>query len=712
MDKRALAKIKPAEATDQTIALAGCGVKYVIHGERHEDLFCLYFFEAGELEKGKRNPRLRTFFDVDDYITQDLSSSKVKWLTGRIDAITGAGWWCLDSANYRNVQYVVDSEATRIMIDEAFPQDGTGHYWMQRIYKWQSDILQKRLEARHERELAQTNETMKLVPELPAGFDHWAEYEGMKRFNAIPYIYSKKNVVSAYCPVCNTELNLDKRKINIRRGTITNCPACGSEGKLLPISADFNPERWKDHWVAIIQRTCGDYDGFVIRYFGAQLSYAKKYGCWPKRIFGMYEAVRTFYTEDARGAWKEAVFEFAPYKNSGMPRWIPYANKHDADGAVLYTSNLPLELIGTPWQYCSVDRLQMLVGSEEIHLPVFMRFFRNARYFEYLIKAGMSNLVQDLSEYSYGTRKINGDGTTIEEIFGLKKPYMKILRQLNGGYDALVLIQQIQKDGVLPKTEEVKLFIDTFGADKGLMHIIDGYSKQMSITRFVGYITRQANTDRITRKQMDAYGFCGHGKWETVAEAKARAVQDRMSDWTDYVTNAKQLGMDLTDIYYLLPKDLTEAHNHVMHEVEKLQQEKAAAARKKMNAKIRKIMESMTGVAAIDMKTESLMIVLPKDGDDLKHEGSILHHCVGTYADKVAKGLTMILFVRKADHPDVPYFTMEWQNNEIRQLRGKYNCDPPKEVLAFAKAFEKKMREEAEAGCRKNALASTTSQAS
>ena len=146
------------------------------------------------------------------------------------------------------------------------------------------------------------------------------------------------------------------------------------------------------------------------------------------------------------------------------------------------------------------------------------------------------------------------------------------------------------------------------------------------------------------------------------------------------------------------------ADDERLAELEKLEEDYAA--------KIHRIMKSMLGIKAMDMKTDQFMIVLPKDGEDLKHEGSVLHHCVGTYAKKVASGETMILFVRRSNHPDVPYFTMEWRDNEIKQLRGRHNCDPPKEVLVFAKAFEKKMREEAEAGCRKNALASTTSQAS
>ncbi len=85
------------------------------------------------------------------------------------------------------------------------------------------------------------------------------------------------------------------------------------------------------------------------------------------------------------------------------------------------------------------------------------------------------------------------------------------------------------------------------------------------------------------------------------------------------------------------------------------------------------------------------MAVLPGGEDDLKAEGQALHHCVATYAGRVEKGETLIVFIRKESEPDKPYFTMEWRG-KIIQCRGARNCDPPAEVRAFETEFEKALK--------------------
>lgn len=85
--------------------------------------------------------------------------------------------------------------------------------------------------------------------------------------------------------------------------------------------------------------------------------------------------------------------------------------------------------------------------------------------------------------------------------------------------------------------------------------------------------------------------------------------------------------------------------------------------------------------------------MVPQSGDEIRKEGEALHHCVGGYVERVAKGETNIFFVRKADHPEQSYFTMEWKNNKVIQCRGKSNCGMPPDVKAFVQAFEKKMQE-------------------
>lgn len=81
---------------------------------------------------------------------------------------------------------------------------------------------------------------------------------------------------------------------------------------------------------------------------------------------------------------------------------------------------------------------------------------------------------------------------------------------------------------------------------------------------------------------------------------------------------------------------------------------------------------------------------------EIKNEGAALHHCVGTYVDRVAKGQTHIFFVRRVEEPDTPYFTMEYNKGRVIQCRGSHNCEMPSSVKTFVAAFEKLMKEREE----------------
>jgi hypothetical protein len=78
-----------------------------------------------------------------------------------------------------------------------------------------------------------------------------------------------------------------------------------------------------------------------------------------------------------------------------------------------------------------------------------------------------------------------------------------------------------------------------------------------------------------------------------------------------------------------------------------------------------------------------LILRVPRDTQEIKNEGAALHHCVGTYVDRVAKGQTHIFFVRRVEEPDTPYFTMEYNNGRVIQCRGNHNCGMPASVKAL-----------------------------
>lgn len=71
---------------------------------------------------------------------------------------------------------------------------------------------------------------------------------------------------------------------------------------------------------------------------------------------------------------------------------------------------------------------------------------------------------------------------------------------------------------------------------------------------------------------------------------------------------------------------------------------------------------------------DNFSIVVPKEMNKITKEGVYLHHCVGGYISRVAEGRTNILFLRKNEEIDIPFFTIEINNhNEVIQIHGLYN---------------------------------------
>ena len=68
-------------------------------------------------------------------------------------------------------------------------------------------------------------------------------------------------------------------------------------------------------------------------------------------------------------------------------------------------------------------------------------------------------------------------------------------------------------------------------------------------------------------------------------------------------------------------------------------------------------------------KETGLMVIAPENIADLQKEGAALHHCVGSYVSSVVSGADYIMFIRRCDMPDIPYFTVEiMPDGNIRQV--------------------------------------------
>ncbi|MCI3027714.1 PcfJ domain-containing protein [Desemzia sp. C1] len=146
--------------------------------------------------------------------------------------------------------------------------------------------------------------------------------------------------------------------------------------------------------------------------------------------------------------------------------------------------------------------------------------------------------------------------------------------------------------------------------------------------------------------------------------------------YLDYLSLLNDLNVALDSENLIIPKDLTKAHDNA---VNLLNQMKREVETKEYEGRLKKILN-------YEATIDNFSFVVPKDLNELIIEGKTLHHCVGGsgYINQHKNGQTTIVFVRRKECLEEPFFTLELKNRQIVQVRGKHNQDPPEEVTEVA----------------------------
>ena len=139
----------------------------------------------------------------------------------------------------------------------------------------------------------------------------------------------------------------------------------------------------------------------------------------------------------------------------------------------------------------------------------------------------------------------------------------------------------------------------------------------------------------------------------------------------------------------MFPKKLQDSHDEAAKEVTRRREEARKDQIRKEERKAKKLLQ---GYQKLYQWSEGeFCVVVPKDLFEIKEEGSALHHCVGTYTSRVANEQSIILFVRRNEQMDKPFYTMEVQKGKIIQCRGYSNHNMTAEVEAFVERYAKRV---------------------
>lgn len=322
-----------------------------------------------------------------------------------------------------------------------------------------------------------------------------------------------------------------------------------------------------------------------------------------------------------------------------------YANIY----ATYSRESLAAAVAGTQFQYSTWEQYRQ--GDMTGFFDLWCRY----PCVEYLTKIGLRGLVEEklVGNRTYGA--INWHGKTLEKVLRLTKQELQAVgkdQRRDIGFTELWLMQEGKKDSSgLSLLEAKDIIVALYNyLDELLKHREYG-----NIRTIYSYLLRQT----------------GKEKYKTPDGA--------FIAWRDYIKDCKDLGYDLTRERTCFPNNLYKAHQKTI----KLVKHKADQI---LNQKIKNRAEKIRHLC---FERDGLLIRPAVSTEELIAEGKALDHCVGGYAKGYAEGRGDILFVRRADEPDKPFFTVEVRKDFVAQCRGKKNCVPDKDVNAFMDAFKK-----------------------
>lgn len=261
----------------------------------------------------------------------------------------------------------------------------------------------------------------------------------------------------------------------------------------------------------------------------------------------------------------------------------------------------------------------------------YLSIYQEQPKIELLVKSGYSHLITE-------TRRMNLKGKTIADVLKVKNE--SLLEMLKSHVTSLSTVQNNQK------------YIDKYKFS-GMEELSEYY-----------YLKKLFSNSELFEKNARTIV-------RYVVSLNNKSNSQYYSDYRDYINAAIKLNINLEEKKHLCPPidDFMRLHDEYISRVQKIENMQIEAEFNKVTSKIRKLIKDVPGIYTA---------IVPENAAQIKEEGKVLQHCVGTYVDRVIKGETAIVFIRKRDEIDVPLCTVEITKKTLVQARGyKNNVEEP-----------------------------------
>ncbi len=437
-----------------------------------------------------------------------------------------------------------------------------------------------------------------------------------------------ENKYYACCPVCN-QLMVQKKKP--RDGEYFSCPHCYTDGQLYDFR-DLN-SKVNNHF------TC--YYGFLefmdkgvcLRLYDVTLDYSGRacddyttLSCVPDIVVD----------EVAREYWYDGRIEHYKW-NTKLREWVSVPTIQD-------------------YMYYIVNYNPALDSNESCFLADIVEDGKS--YVQTLAGRASSKAYNALSSYNF--HSLASASVYCPNVFGDSKKISKVLKLDYNRVKACMEPQDIDLEELLAMRE-----LDVYGLSLSQKNV-------ELMCRLSGKNPQVYNSDNIRKTFKYLRNQMSRGNTVHVA-----------NDYYDYLSDCRNLGLDVerADIRY--PTDLSKAHTRTTALLK-------IEANRDMDERIRDVYNRFS--ALCEFSDGEYCIVMPSSCEEIMYEGKAQSHCVGNYCERMAKGEDIILFLRKLSDRDKPFYTIEirpiMKKLDIVQCRGYMNGNKIPAVDEFLSKYE------------------------
>ena len=617
-------------------------------------VLAVYFYECERLKANDCMPKWVVFQGKDDFATLERDAAgNVKWRNAMLTNLTGyySGSFLPACVFYKKtgchtIARYIHVEANPTLV-------------LKQLDRYQQDIRDRQTKIRRYKRDAVVRDKMRRVPQTPANLKRWADKHIMPHY--LFYNYNNgRSKTQVHCTYCEKFSVIERPKNN----DVLRCPKCGQ--KVIAKAQGKRAAYHEDRETCQVIRRISPQE-LVVRIYKLYWSYAKGKDSIRKSA---YEVMRIFVrSDDGKKTIVEPYYYDSGYDS--VTRWRRGYHPGALFGmecfiseetGEIYLPGLEKALQGTAWEYCALRQFYERTAIPMQVSHYLKMYLQHPLLIERLTKVGFENIVADVV-YQHGfSDALDEMQTKTHRILRVEKQDVSVLREQKTGVS---LLKKYQAYVAIHLRGRAELF--QWQLHNEVKEIPTDIVQYMTAEKFMRYIDAQFPIYCETRPA-NVY--------------RDPTMETLVITYVDYLHMCRRQAYDMKDKSVLFPKNCAAAHDRKAERIQKIndaQKNKAFGI-------------AYAGFARkAALSNEELQIVCPKRANDLVDEGKALHHCVGSYIDKVAEGRCLIVFVRRVEEPKKPYVTVEVRDGKIAQIHGDHNSKPTEEVQKFIDLWSRKV---------------------